>query len=72
MDWTADQKSRFTEMWLAGVSTVEIGREFGVSKGSVVGTARRLELPPHAGFNGGGRTKGALYPRHGGLDQVPE
>ena len=44
--WPADRIAKLRIGWRRGLSTAAIGRRLGVSKGSVLGKARRLGLPP--------------------------
>lgn len=44
MTWTADKIKTLKKLWQKGKSTVEIGRELGISKNAVVGKVHRLEL----------------------------
>jgi hypothetical protein len=39
-------EKRFRELWNKGMSTTEIGRVFGKTKGSISGLRMRLDLPP--------------------------
>jgi GcrA cell cycle regulator len=45
MEWADETILRLRSLWDEGHSTKEIGRRLGVSKNSVVGKARRLDLP---------------------------
>lgn len=42
--WTAEKIKQLKKLWSKGKSTVEIGRELGISKNAVVGKVHRLEL----------------------------
>ncbi len=44
MAWTAEKIKQLKKLWLKGKSTVEIGKELGISKNAVVGKVHRLEL----------------------------
>lgn len=44
MVWTAEKIKLLKKLWLKGKSTIEIGRELGMSKNAVVGKVHRLEL----------------------------
>ncbi|MGN1063294.1 MAG: GcrA family cell cycle regulator, partial [Alphaproteobacteria bacterium] len=44
MTWTAEKIKQLKKLWQKGKSTVEIGRELGISKNAVVGKVHRLEL----------------------------
>ncbi len=44
MGWTPEKVEKLRKLWKKGLTTVEIGRELGVSKNSVVGKAHRLKL----------------------------
>lgn len=44
MTWTAEKIKQLKKLWSKGKSTVEIGRELGISKNAVVGKVHRLEL----------------------------
>lgn len=44
MTWTIDKIKQLKKLWQKGKSTVEIGRELGISKNAVVGKVHRLEL----------------------------
>jgi hypothetical protein len=44
--WPTNRVARSRLLWRRGLSTAEIGRLLGVSKGAVVGKIDRLELPP--------------------------
>ena len=44
--WPSNRVARLRLLWRRGLSTAEIGRLLGVSKGAVVGKIDRLELPP--------------------------
>ena len=49
--WTDDQVKRLRELWAdETISTAEIGHRLGTSKGSVIGKAHRLDLPPRLPF----------------------
>ena len=43
--WTEARVERLKELWLAGLSSAEIGRQLDVTKNMVIGKARRLGLP---------------------------
>ncbi len=44
MAWTPEKVKLLKKLWSKGKSTVEIGRELGISKNAVVGKVHRLEL----------------------------
>ena len=44
MSWTTDKIKQLKKLWSKGKSTVEIAKELGMSKNSVIGKAHRLEL----------------------------
>lgn len=44
MTWTIEKIKTLKKLWQKGKSTVEIGRELGISKNAVVGKVHRLEL----------------------------
>ncbi len=44
MVWTPEKIKLLKKLWLKGKSTVEIGKELGMSKNAVVGKVHRLEL----------------------------
>lgn len=44
MVWTAEKIKLLKKLWLKGKSTIEIGKELGMSKNAVVGKVHRLEL----------------------------
>lgn len=44
MTWTTDKIKQLKKLWSKGKSTLEIGRELGISKNAVVGKVHRLEL----------------------------
>lgn len=44
MDWTHDVIERLRTLWAEGHATAEIGRRLGVSKNTIIGKARRLDL----------------------------
>ena len=44
MAWTAEKIKQLKKLWLKGKSTIEIGKELGISKNAVVGKVHRLEL----------------------------
>lgn len=44
MTWTTEKIKQLKKLWQKGKSTVEIGRELGISKNAVVGKVHRLEL----------------------------
>ena len=44
MTWTAEKIKQLKKLWLKGKSTIEIGKELGISKNAVVGKVHRLEL----------------------------
>lgn len=44
MAWTAEKIKLLKKLWLKGKSTIEIGKELGISKNAVVGKVHRLEL----------------------------
>ena len=44
MVWTPEKIKQLKKLWQKGKSTVEIGRELGMSKNAVVGKVHRLEL----------------------------
>lgn len=44
MTWTVEKIKQLKKLWQKGKSTVEIGRELGISKNAVVGKVHRLEL----------------------------
>ncbi len=43
--WNEARVSQLVQLWQAGLSTAEIGRQLGISKNAVVGKAHRLDLP---------------------------
>lgn len=45
MSWTNDKIKQLKKLWLKGKSAVEIAKELGISKNSVIGKVHRLELP---------------------------
>ena len=44
--WTNERDAQLRALWDAGETTMEIGRRMGITKGSVIGRARRLRLTP--------------------------
>ncbi len=44
MAWTSEKIKQLKKLWNKGKSTVEIGKELGISKNAVVGKVHRLEL----------------------------
>ena len=42
--WTPELVQELTKLWSEGHSTSEIGRRLGITKNSVVGKARRIDL----------------------------
>lgn len=44
MVWTPEKIKLLKKLWLKGKSTIEIGKELGMSKNAVVGKVHRLEL----------------------------
>lgn len=44
MSWTNDKIKQLKKLWAKGKSTVEIAKELGISKNSVIGKVHRLEL----------------------------
>ena len=44
LEWTDERVAQLTQLWDEGHSTSEIGRRLGITKNSVVGKARRLDL----------------------------
>ena len=44
MAWTEEKIKQLKKLWAKGKSTVEIGRELGISKNAVVGKVHRLGL----------------------------
>lgn len=44
MSWTPEKIKLLKKLWQKGKSTVEIGKELGISKNAVVGKVHRLEL----------------------------
>lgn len=44
MTWTTEKIKQLKKLWQKGKSTVEIGKELGISKNAVVGKVHRLEL----------------------------
>lgn len=44
MSWTIDKIKQLKKLWTKGKSTVEIAKELGISKNSVIGKVHRLEL----------------------------
>ncbi len=44
MVWTEDKVKQLKKLWAKGKSTVEIAKELGISKNSVVGKVHRLGL----------------------------
>ncbi len=45
--WSPRDDERLNQFWLQGLSSDEIGKRIGRSKGSVIGRANRLGLPCH-------------------------
>lgn len=43
-EWTPDRVEQLTKLWETGLSASEIGRRLGITKNSVVGKARRMDL----------------------------
>jgi len=43
-EWTPERVAELTKLWASGLSASEIGRRLGVTKNSVVGKVRRLNL----------------------------
>ncbi len=43
-EWTPERVAELTKLWASGLSASEIGRRLGVTKNSVVGKVRRLDL----------------------------
>lgn len=52
--WSDYRISRLTELWLAGTSCAEIGRQLNCTRNAVIGKARRIGLPRHV--------DGSIYP----------
>ena len=48
-NWTPERVELFTALWASGKSCAAIGSELGLTKGSVLGKARRLNLPSRTG-----------------------
>ncbi len=44
MAWTEDKIKQLKKLWAKGRSTIEIAKELGISKNSVVGKVHRLDL----------------------------
>ncbi len=44
MSWTEDKIKQLKKLWSKGKTTVEIAKEMGISKNSVIGKVHRLEL----------------------------
>ena len=44
MSWTSDKIKQLKKLWAKGKTTVEIAKELGISKNSVIGKAHRLSL----------------------------
>lgn len=44
MSWTDARIKQLKKLWQKGVSTIEIAKEFGISKNAVVGKVHRLGL----------------------------
>lgn len=44
MSWTSDKIKQLKKLWTKGKSTVEIAKELGISKNSVIGKVHRLDL----------------------------
>ncbi len=44
MSWTDEKIEKLKKLWKKGLTTVEIGKELGISKNAVVGKAHRLKL----------------------------
>lgn len=42
--WTSERVAQLSKMWATGLSASEIGRRLGITKNSVIGKARRLDL----------------------------
>ena len=45
VDWTPELVEKLRELWLAGVSPIEMSRQLGVSKDALIGKAHRIDLP---------------------------
>ena len=45
MAWTDNKIKQLKKLWLKGKSAVDIAKELGISKNSVIGKVHRLELP---------------------------
>lgn len=43
-EWTEERVAELTKLWESGLSASEIGRRLGITKNSVVGKARRMDL----------------------------
>lgn len=44
MAWTDDKVKQLKKLWAKGKSTIEIAKELGMSKNSVIGKVHRLDL----------------------------
>jgi GcrA cell cycle regulator len=44
--WTPERIEELGRLWVAGISTAEIGRRLGITKNAVIGKAHRLSLQP--------------------------
>jgi GcrA cell cycle regulator len=44
MAWTEEKIKQLKKLWSKGKSTIEIAKELGISKNSVIGKVHRLEL----------------------------
>jgi len=44
MSWTEDKIKQLKKLWNKGKSTIEIAKELGISKNSVIGKVHRLDL----------------------------
>ncbi|MDP6172868.1 MAG: GcrA family cell cycle regulator [Rhodospirillales bacterium] len=42
--WTSERVAELSKLWASGLSASEIGRRLGITKNSVIGKARRLDL----------------------------
>ena len=42
--WTSERVAELSKLWASGLSASEIGRQLGITKNSVIGKARRLDL----------------------------
>jgi len=64
-EWTPDMRERLKKLWAEGLTAKAAGQKLGVTRSSILGMVRRMDLTrltgrPKFGGKSGGRVKGSI------------